>query len=261
MRSPTSTQSIRRRCAGRTSPCRRPTSTRPSPGTSGSPRSSCSTAAKTPTATAPGSAIRDQVDKPFILVLVSFKRDMDKGPQPIMAPFAHIGIEVTSRAEVDAIAASGGRGGLPGLAAHRDAAAHRLHLRADRSRRQHDRVLLRPGRVRDGAGGLGYAARDDRRQPGSPAAVCVGYLEAFATGDADAVAAFVTDDFVNEHTAALGSGCVGIDEYRQRLPGFLASMPGLRYDIEDVMADGDRVVRGVHAAYDRQRSRRSPCAA
>jgi catechol 2,3-dioxygenase-like lactoylglutathione lyase family enzyme len=41
------------------------------------------------------------------LVLVSFKRDHDKGPQPIMAPFAHIGIEVTSRAEVDAIAKRG----------------------------------------------------------------------------------------------------------------------------------------------------------
>ena len=53
---------------------------------------------------------RDQVDKPFILVLVSFIRDHDKGPQPIMAPFAHIGIEVTSRAEVDSIAARGEAG-------------------------------------------------------------------------------------------------------------------------------------------------------
>ncbi len=75
----------------------------------------------------------------------------------------------------------------------------------------------------------------------SPTAVCVGYLEAFSRGEADAVAAFVTDDFVNEHTAALGAGCVGIDEYRKRLPGFLASMPGLHYEVEDVVADGDRV--------------------
>ena len=50
---------------------------------------------------------RDQVDKPFILVLVSFIRDHDNGPQTIMAPFAHLGIEVTSRTEVDAIAARG----------------------------------------------------------------------------------------------------------------------------------------------------------
>jgi ketosteroid isomerase-like protein len=55
------------------------------------------------------------------------------------------------------------------------------------------------------------------------------------------VAAFVTDDFVNEHTAALGSGCVGVDEYRRRLPGFLESMPGLRYEVEEVIAEGDRV--------------------
>ena len=82
---------------------------------------------------------------------------------------------------------------------------------------------------------------DSTDTPGSPTAVCVGYLEAFSTGRAETVAAFVTDDFVNEHTAALGGGCVGIDEYRQRLPGFLASMPGLRYEIEDVVADGDRV--------------------
>jgi len=49
----------------------------------------------------------DMVDKPFILVLVSFFRDQDKGPQPTMAPFAHIGIELTSAAEVDAIAEMG----------------------------------------------------------------------------------------------------------------------------------------------------------
>lgn len=46
----------------------------------------------------------DNADKPFILVLVSFHRTAGHGPQPTMAPFAHIGIEVTSRDEVDAIA-------------------------------------------------------------------------------------------------------------------------------------------------------------
>ena len=44
----------------------------------------------------------DQGDKPFILVLVSFFRDQDKGPQPIMAPFAHIGIEMPTKEMVDA---------------------------------------------------------------------------------------------------------------------------------------------------------------
>jgi steroid delta-isomerase-like uncharacterized protein len=65
------------------------------------------------------------------------------------------------------------------------------------------------------------------------------YLESFATGDPDQVAALVTDDFVNDHTAALGSGCVGREEYRRRLPGFLSSMPGLRYDVERIVAQGD----------------------
>jgi catechol 2,3-dioxygenase-like lactoylglutathione lyase family enzyme len=46
----------------------------------------------------------DLVDAPFVLVLVSFFRDRGAGPLPTMAPFAHIGIEMTSRAEVDAIA-------------------------------------------------------------------------------------------------------------------------------------------------------------
>lgn len=49
----------------------------------------------------------DMADKPFILVLVSFFRDQQSGPQPVMAPFAHIGIELTSEQEVDDIAARG----------------------------------------------------------------------------------------------------------------------------------------------------------
>jgi limonene-1,2-epoxide hydrolase len=79
----------------------------------------------------------------------------------------------------------------------------------------------------------------------TPADVCAAYLNAFGTGDPNAVTAMVTDDFVNEHTAALGSGCTGKDEYMRRVPGFLASMPGLRYEIEDIAADGER----VYAAY------------
>ena len=51
----------------------------------------------------------------------------------------------------------------------------------------------------------------------------------------------VTDDFVNEHTAALGSGCIGRDEYAAACPPS-SPIAGLRYDVEDVLADGDRVV-------------------
>lgn len=77
--------------------------------------------------------------------------------------------------------------------------------------------------------------------PRSAADVCRAYLAAFGTGEPDAVTSLVTDDFVNEHTAALGGGCVGKAEYVRRVPGFLASMPGLRYDVEEVIAEGDRV--------------------
>ena len=46
----------------------------------------------------------DMGDKPFILVLVSFNRDRDNGPQTVMAPFAHIGIELPSEQAVRDVA-------------------------------------------------------------------------------------------------------------------------------------------------------------
>ena len=62
------------------------------------------------------------------------------------------------------------------------------------------------------------------------------YLDAFAGADPEAIAAFVTDDFVNEHLSELGSGCVGRDEYRRRLPAFLATFAGASYAIEEIAA-------------------------
>lgn len=47
---------------------------------------------------------------PFVLVLVAFDAEAGR-PQPTMAPFAHIGIEVPERADVDAIAAAGAADG------------------------------------------------------------------------------------------------------------------------------------------------------
>lgn len=75
----------------------------------------------------------------------------------------------------------------------------------------------------------------------TPAEVCVAYLAAFATGRPAEITALVTDGFVNEHTSALGSGCVGKTEYSRRVPAFLESMPQLRYEVVDVIADGARV--------------------
>ena len=71
------------------------------------------------------------------------------------------------------------------------------------------------------------------------AAVVRSYLASFASGDPEAIAAHVTDDFVNDHASALGSGSDGAAEYRRRLPEFLRTMPGLRYEVTHVVADGD----------------------
>jgi ketosteroid isomerase-like protein len=66
------------------------------------------------------------------------------------------------------------------------------------------------------------------------------YLAALNAHDADEAAACVAIDFHNEHTAALGTSVRGRDAYRARLPGFLAQFSGLRYDVEDLIVDGDR---------------------
>jgi predicted ester cyclase len=73
------------------------------------------------------------------------------------------------------------------------------------------------------------------------AGIARSYLESFATGDPQAIAAHVTDGFVNDHASALGSGLVGKEAYLERLPGFLASMPGLRYEPDEPIVDGSRV--------------------
>ncbi len=51
-----------------------------------------------------------QIDNPFVLVLVMFWNDQGR-PQPMLAPFAHIGIEMPERADVDTTAALGREAG------------------------------------------------------------------------------------------------------------------------------------------------------
>jgi ketosteroid isomerase-like protein len=70
--------------------------------------------------------------------------------------------------------------------------------------------------------------------------VVAGYLAALNAGDPDRVVACVTDDFVNEHTSALGTSSAGRDEYRSRLPGFFTQFEGLRYDVVDTIVEDDR---------------------
>jgi len=75
----------------------------------------------------------------------------------------------------------------------------------------------------------------------SPSEVALAYLASFDSRDPDIIAAYVSDGFVNEHAAAFGSGCVGREAYRERLPGFLVSMPGLHYAVESTVADSSEV--------------------
>ena len=67
------------------------------------------------------------------------------------------------------------------------------------------------------------------------------YLASFASGDPATVASFVSDDFANDHTSALGSGCRGKDAYLERLGEFLSTFEGLAYEAEEILADGGQV--------------------
>jgi steroid delta-isomerase-like uncharacterized protein len=71
-------------------------------------------------------------------------------------------------------------------------------------------------------------------------AAVLAYLDALDSGDPDRIAACVTGDFHNEHTSALGHSLRGRDAYRERLPTFLGQFGGLRYEVEDLLVDGDR---------------------
>ncbi|HEC08372.1 MAG TPA: hypothetical protein ENI86_02255 [Acidimicrobiales bacterium] len=79
------------------------------------------------------------------------------------------------------------------------------------------------------------------RTPPSPREVALSYLEALNVGDVDLIASHVSEDFHNEHTSARGTSLVGRDTYRERLPSFLESFEDLRYEAEDVIAEGCRV--------------------
>lgn len=78
--------------------------------------------------------------------------------------------------------------------------------------------------------------------PLEPREVVTAYIAALNAHDPDAVAALVSEEFFNEHTAVHGESLRGREQYRARLEGFLATMEDLHYEIEDVVAEGDRVV-------------------
>ncbi|MDF5757532.1 nuclear transport factor 2 family protein [Spongiactinospora sp. TRM90649] len=66
------------------------------------------------------------------------------------------------------------------------------------------------------------------------------YIGALNRHDRDEIAACVTPGFHNEHTSAAGVSVRGRDAYRERLASFLAGFEDLRYEVEDLLVDGDR---------------------
>jgi catechol 2,3-dioxygenase-like lactoylglutathione lyase family enzyme len=94
-----------------------------------------------------------QPDSPFVLVLGQFFEGHDPfapAAHPPLGPFAHIGIELPTKAAVDEVAARA-KAPRPDPAAQAD----RLRLLREGPRPQHGRILVRPGSVREGQGGLG----------------------------------------------------------------------------------------------------------
>ncbi|MFC8140797.1 nuclear transport factor 2 family protein [Streptomyces paradoxus] len=65
------------------------------------------------------------------------------------------------------------------------------------------------------------------------------YLAALNAHDADAVAACVAEDFVNEHTSSTGQSRRGRAAYRAALTGFLENFVDLHYAPEHFLVDGE----------------------
>ena len=75
----------------------------------------------------------------------------------------------------------------------------------------------------------------------SPGATVRAYLDALNRGDADAIAACVSEDFINEHTSTLGETIVGREAYCKRVRQFLQTFAALRYETETMIVDGGKV--------------------
>ena len=188
----------------------------------------------------------DSPDKPFILVLAQFFPESDPfkdAPIATLAPFAHLGVEVTSREELDAAAERARAEGclampptdMPAPIGYicmiSDPDGNMIELSYDQ-------------------GVYAHAQKGDAlstSDPGSDAteatrSVAASYLASFATGDPAAVAAHVGDGFVNQHTSALGSPSHGKTAYLERLADFLTTFSGLTYEVADIVVEGDRAV-------------------
>ena len=83
----------------------------------------------------------------------------------------------------------------------------------------------------------------------NPVDVATSFLQAFAGNDADAIADMVSEGFRNEHQNALGSDCVGRDEYRRRIPHFLAAFQDRSYEVDDLVEQRRDAVTDVVIRY------------
>ena len=71
--------------------------------------------------------------------------------------------------------------------------------------------------------------------------IALSYLKSFSSGEPEAIAAHVSEDFQNNHISELGTGSSGRDTYRERLIDFLAAFKHLQYTAEEVIADENKV--------------------
>ena len=83
----------------------------------------------------------------------------------------------------------------------------------------------------------------------NPVDVATSYLRALAGNDPDAITALVSEGFRNEHHSALGSDCVGRQEYRRRLPHFLDAFQDRSYEVDDLVAQRRDAVTDVVVRY------------
>ncbi len=67
----------------------------------------------------------------------------------------------------------------------------------------------------------------------------ISYLNSFSSGDPDVVVEHVSENFENIQVGELGTGCSTRDAYRKRLGRFLSDFAHLRYEIEDIIVQGD----------------------
>ncbi|WP_245655774.1 nuclear transport factor 2 family protein [Microtetraspora fusca] len=75
------------------------------------------------------------------------------------------------------------------------------------------------------------------------------YVDALNAHDADAIAACVSPDFVNEHTSPLGRSVTGRDGYRANLTGFLADFADLHYAVEDLIVEDCRAALAYRMSF------------